>query len=135
MSDPQTDTERSEPIRSKLDAIAFIESLIRVEPRNQSTRNELGLACIQALLSQLDDPHRRLHCVHLAGSKGKGSTALITEHLLRAAGYSTGLYTSPHLLDWNERYRLNGQPVADTEFAAMLEITRYRRGFNQEPFH
>ena len=106
------------------DAIAFIESLIRVEPRNQSTRNELGLACIKALMVQLGDPQDRLRSIHLAGSKGKGSTTLITEHLLRASGSSTGLYTSPHLLRWNERYRLDGKPVSDDQFAAVMERLR-----------
>lgn len=59
---------------------------------------------------------RRLPVIHVAGSKGKGSTACMTEKILRDHGLHTGLYTSPHLVDVRERFRLNGSPVACSEF-------------------
>ena len=65
-----------------------------------------------------------LHTLHVAGSKGKGSTALLTEALLRDAGVRTGTYTSPHLRRWNERIRIDGAPVSDAALAAALERLR-----------
>ncbi len=73
------------------------------------------------LLDLLDNPQARLHTVHIAGSKGKGSTAAITEAILRAAGYKTGLYTSPHLHTFRERIRINGQLISRPEVIQLAE--------------
>jgi dihydrofolate synthase / folylpolyglutamate synthase len=71
-----------------------------------------GLETIRALLHALDDPQRAFRAVHVAGSKGKGSTAALTESILRAAGRTTGLFTSPHLASYRERIRIDGEPIA-----------------------
>ena len=57
-------------------------------------------------------PHREFHSVHVAGTNGKGSVSHILASVLQEAGYKTGLYTSPHLKDFRERIRVNGQPVS-----------------------
>ena len=57
-----------------------------------------------------------LKIIHIAGSKGKGSTCVQTEALLRARGMKTGLFTSPHLIDLRERFRINGKPVDNDTF-------------------
>lgn len=57
-----------------------------------------------------------LRCVHIAGTKGKGSTSSFTERILRQAGYKTGLYTSPHLVDVRERFRINGKVLQEDRF-------------------
>lgn len=80
-----------------------------------------GLEVTEAILSELGDPHRRTPCVHVAGTNGKGSVAAMMESVLRAAGIRTAFYTSPHLVDFNERFRLCGQPVGDDELARLLE--------------
>jgi dihydrofolate synthase/folylpolyglutamate synthase len=74
-----------------------------------------GLDTVRSLLACLGDPHRDLPCVQVAGSNGKGATAAFLASILRAAGYRTGLYTSPHLSDPRERFRLDGRviPCAD----------------------
>lgn len=73
------------------------------------------------LLGRLGDPHRRLPpVVIVAGSKGKGSTAHLTASILGAAGLKTGLYTSPHIVRWNERIVAEGQPISDEEAAALI---------------
>src|SRR5581483_311774 len=68
-----------------------------------------GLETIQALLRELGDPEKNLKVIHVAGSNGKGSTCAYTASILRAAGFRVGLYTSPHLCDLQERFRVDGR--------------------------
>jgi len=76
---------------------------------------------IRALLRTLDNPHFRFASVHIAGSKGKGSTAAILESVLRAAGLRTGLYTQPHLHTFRERVRIDNRPIGPEKFARLVE--------------
>ncbi|MFQ5707914.1 MAG: bifunctional folylpolyglutamate synthase/dihydrofolate synthase [bacterium] len=71
----------------------------------------LGLANITELLRALGNPHHSFPSVHIAGTNGKGSTAALLESILREAGYKTGLYTSPHLLDLTERIKINQEAI------------------------
>ncbi len=73
---------------------------------------------VRAVLERLGNPQRRFASVHIAGTNGKGSVAAMTESILRAAGYRTALYTSPHLERINERIAVGGEPVSDAQFAA-----------------
>ena len=93
-------------------AARYIEGLIRAQPRGAPARERLGLAPVERLLARLGDPQRGLRCVHVAGSKGKGSTALLVERAMAALGLRTGTYTSPHLEHWRERYRVAGRPIS-----------------------
>jgi len=86
---------------------------------------------VLALLRRLDDPHLALpagrqgrETVHIAGSKGKGSVAAMVESVLRAAGHSTGLFTSPHLHSYTERIRVNGEPLAEGDWARLTGVLR-----------
>jgi dihydrofolate synthase / folylpolyglutamate synthase len=72
---------------------------------------KLGLENMQEVLAALDYPHRAVPVVHVAGTNGKGSTCAYLASVLTAAGYRVGRYTSPHLVDWNERICINGQPI------------------------
>src|SRR5512135_1684319 len=86
---------------------------------------KLGLANITALLGGLDDPHRGLRAVHIAGSNGKGSTAAFLSFMLRRAGYRVGLYTSPHLIDFTERIQVDGIPIPEQKVVQRtLQIRR-----------
>ncbi len=76
----------------------------------------LGLENIRVIMERLGDPQRQFICVHVAGSNGKGSVSHFLEAVFRAAGYRTGLYTSPHLLTPAERVRIAGQTLSDAEF-------------------
>lgn len=69
---------------------------------------------------KLQKPHQSLKIIHIAGTKGKGSVSFLLEHYLRSLGYSTGLFTSPHLYKVNERVRINGQELSDEQFAEMI---------------
>jgi dihydrofolate synthase/folylpolyglutamate synthase len=73
------------------------------------------------LLARLGNPHRAYPSVHIAGSKGKGSTAAMTEAILRAAGYRTGLYISPHLHSFGERMQIDATPITADAFAALVD--------------
>lgn len=79
---------------------------------------------MRALLRALDDPHHGRPVVHVAGSKGKGSTAVMAATILRAAGIRTGLYTSPHLHRYTERIRIDGAPIDQAAFAAAMTSVR-----------
>lgn len=70
-----------------------------------------GLERMERLLAALGNPERSLRCLHVAGTNGKGSVCAFAESVLREGGYSTGLYTSPHLVRFAERIRINGQEV------------------------
>ena len=77
----------------------------------------LGLDAVRRLAAQAGNPQEQLRFVHLAGTNGKGSTAALLESALRRVGIATGLYTSPHLIDLRERFRINGRAVTEGELA------------------
>ncbi len=83
-----------------------------------------GLERVTELLHRLGDPQRKLKFVHIAGTNGKGSCAALTASVLRAAGYKTGLFTSPYLFRFNERMQINGKPIDDEVLADL--VTRIR---------
>lgn len=92
---------------------------------------DLKLGMIRALLRRLGDPQRRLRLVHVAGSKGKGSTSAMLAAVLRAAGHRTGLFTSPHLITVEERIQVDDVPITRDELAALLdEIREAAQGLN-----
>jgi len=83
-----------------------------------------GTDATRALLSSLSDPQEGPHCVQVAGSNGKGSTARMVERALREAGLDVGLYTSPHLDDVRERVRINGRKVSESAVVDFVEDAR-----------
>jgi len=105
------------PIRSLADAAAWLEGLINVERRPDVPYARLGLDPVRRLLARVGDPHAGLSIIHVAGSKGKGSTALLAEALLRALGERVGTFTSPHLERWTERFRIDGREVEGDRLA------------------
>jgi dihydrofolate synthase/folylpolyglutamate synthase len=76
---------------------------------------------MRRLAQELGNPHRRLQSVLIAGTNGKGSTAATLASMVQAAGYRTGLYTSPHLLRVNERMQINQEAISDAEFAMIFD--------------
>src|SRR5215510_1333337 len=91
---------------------------------NETLAMKLGLESVRALASALDDPQRKFPAVHIAGTNGKGSTAAMTASVLRAAGLSAGLYTSPHLVSITERIRIGDDEIAPNEFARLATDVR-----------
>jgi len=102
------------------EAVAFWYTRIDYE-RRAPKPGDLKLDRMRLLLRQLGDPQLRLRAVHVAGTKGKGSTASMLAEILRQSGYRTGLFTSPHLSDVSERIRIDGAPISPPELAARMD--------------
>ncbi|QTQ38592.1 Dihydrofolate synthase/folylpolyglutamate synthase [Aromatoleum petrolei] len=85
---------------------------------------ELALQPVSRLLARIGNPQRALRSIHVAGSKGKGSTVLLCEAILGAAGLRVGSYTSPHLQRYSERYRVGGREIDEAGFVAAAERVR-----------
>jgi dihydrofolate synthase/folylpolyglutamate synthase len=106
---------RSDATRSRLQA--RLEALYGQERR----RDKLGLGGTEALLAALGNPERRFRSVHVAGTNGKGSVCTLVERVLREAGENSGLYTSPHLVDFRERIRVRGRWADEAWLADRIE--------------
>ncbi len=89
---------------------------------------ESHLEQFRKVLEDRGNPQFKYPVIHIAGSKGKGSTAAVCESILRASGYKTGLYTSPHLVDIRERIKIDGKAISKEVFASkILEMTAYAK--------
>lgn len=82
---------------------------------------KLGLQNVRELLRRLGNPQDGLRCVHVAGTNGKGSVSVFLGEMLRHSGYLVGLYTSPHLHDFTERIRIDGQPLDHCELPRLVQ--------------
>jgi dihydrofolate synthase/folylpolyglutamate synthase len=104
-------------------ALDYIFNYVDYERRRSVPYTETAwdLERTRRVLHALGDPHQGLRYVHVAGSKGKGSTAATVDSILRAAGLRTGFYSSPHLHTFRERIRLNGQLIAPADVVRLLE--------------
>ncbi len=107
-------------------AIDFLDGRVNVERvRPDRVENEVWkLDRMRALLGELGNPHDGLEIVHIAGSKGKGSVCNMLECTLEACGYTTGIFTSPHLIDVRERVRIGSVPIEESLFDRALELCR-----------
>ena len=85
---------------------------------------KLGLHNIRAILRSLGHPEKQFPSVHVAGTNGKGSTSSMIASVLTAAGYRVGLYTSPHLIRFNERIRINGKMISNADLVRYTEKVR-----------
>lgn len=83
-----------------------------------------GLERIGELCERLGHPEKGLKFIHVAGTNGKGSTSAMLDSVLRAAGYKTGLYTSPYIRVFNERMRINGENISNEELAELTEYIK-----------
>jgi dihydrofolate synthase/folylpolyglutamate synthase len=97
----------------------FAEALAVLEERQES-KIVLGLGRVRAHLAELGNPELAVPAIHVAGTNGKGSTCAIIASVLSAAGYSTGLYVSPHLLSVRERISVDGRPILEHDFARFM---------------
>jgi dihydrofolate synthase/folylpolyglutamate synthase len=105
------------------DAIRWLRTLPDFE-RTGDFSDRPDLAPVRALLTELGDPHLHRATMHIAGSKAKGSTGVIAEAILRATGACTGFYVSPHLHRYNERIRIEAQPIERQAFGSAMSDVR-----------
>ncbi len=116
---------RRVPVRTYESALRYLfahtdyERMLRVR-YNSGTFN---LSRMRSLLKRMGDPHKSLRCVHIAGTKGKGSTATMLAQMLKACGHKVGLYTSPHLIDIRERIRINGEMITRAALTRLINKT------------
>ena len=121
-------------------ATAFLDTLGNLERRRvvgPTPAEHLDLGRMAALCDKLGNPQRKVPCVHIAGTKGKGSTCAMTAAMLRASGYRVGLYASPHLVDVRERIRVldpagdarqmpQGEMISQEDFAVAIgEVAKH----------
>jgi dihydrofolate synthase/folylpolyglutamate synthase len=104
------------------EALSYLDSFINYErqPQVPYTREAFDLTEFERFLARLDDPHRRLQTVVVAGTKGKGSTAAMIASIGQASGLKAGLYTSPHLCSIRERICVNGEMISEEVFAGLV---------------
>lgn len=106
-------------------AIEFLDSFLNYE---QVTAYQypgaFSLGRVERLLEALGNPHRKTPVLHVAGTKGKGSTCVFTSSILRALGLKTGLYTSPHLISFQERIQVDGVMISEQDLVAAVERLR-----------
>lgn len=88
---------------------------------SELAKAEFNLDRMFALMDELGNPQKKYSIIHVAGTKGKGSVASLCASALKAAGYRTGLYTSPHLWDYTERIQINGEPISHGELIDLVE--------------
>ena len=103
------------------EAIEFLLSFPDMERGTHGSRGStMSLNSMRSLLNRLGNPHQGRNTIHVTGSKGKGSTATMIASILRETGFTTALFTSPHLHSYCERIEFNLEPVAEEEFARGL---------------
>jgi dihydrofolate synthase/folylpolyglutamate synthase len=87
------------------------------------------LTNVNLLADHLDNPHKKIKCIHVAGTNGKGSTSHMLASILQEAGYKVGLYTSPHLIDFRERIKINGAEISES---FVCEFIQQHKNFFEE---
>jgi dihydrofolate synthase/folylpolyglutamate synthase len=107
-------------------ALDYLYSFVDYSLKHSSelARADFNLGRMFDLLERLGNPQLRYPILHVAGTKGKGSVCALAASALQAAGYRTGLYTSPHLLDFCERIRIDGRPIAHADLVELVERIR-----------
>lgn len=111
-------------MKSYDDTLAYLFAQLPMYQRVGDVAYKEGLDGILALCEALGNPQKNLRCIHVAGTNGKGSTSHMLASILREAGFRTGLYTSPHLVDFRERIRINGEPVSKEFVIGFTERNR-----------
>jgi len=97
------------------DTVDWLFSKLPMYQRQGKTAFKKDLINTLALAEHLNNPHKQFKSVHVAGTNGKGSTSHMIASILQEAGYKVGLYTSPHLKDFRERIKINGEPISENE--------------------
>jgi dihydrofolate synthase/folylpolyglutamate synthase len=104
-------------------ALDYLYSFVdySLKKASELARAEFNLGRMAALLEKLGNPHQAYPIIHVTGTKGKGSVCALCASALQAGGYKTGLYTSPHLLDYAERIQVDGQPIPHGVLADLVD--------------
>lgn len=113
-------TDLAQKVQQSLDYLySFVDYSLTRQLRYSPEKFNLNR--MRELMQLMGDPHTNYPVVHIAGTKGKGSTAAMIASILRSAGFKTGFYTSPHLQDFNERIQVNGAPISNEKLVHLVE--------------
>lgn len=107
--------------------LAYLYAQLPMYQRSGASAYKADLSNTTALMQLLGNPEQTLRCIHVAGTNGKGSVSHMLASVFQEAGYKTGLYTSPHLKDFRERIRINGEMIPEVDVVAFVE--KYREQF------
>jgi len=103
------------------EALQYLEGFLNYEKiTTYRYREAFSLDRMRRFLERLGSPHRRYPCLHVAGTKGKGSTCAMAASILKAAGFRVGLYTSPHLISFRERIQVDGEPIPEEAVVSLV---------------
>ncbi len=94
---------------------------------------KFGLSKTENLLTAFNNPHWELNCVHIAGSNGKGSVAAMLASIYSRAGYKVGLFTSPHLVDFRERFQINGRLISKSKTLELIKEIKEKSQMEEPP--
>jgi dihydrofolate synthase/folylpolyglutamate synthase len=111
------------------ETLAYLYQQLPMFHRVGAAAYKANLDNTYAICNMLGNPERRLRCIHVAGTNGKGSTSHMLAAVLQSAGFKTGLYTSPHLKDFRERIRINGKMIPRKTVTDFVE--KHRAGFEK----
>lgn len=107
------------------EALTYLDSFINFERADSyNYSSSLRLERVKRLAALLGDPQKKIPSIHIAGSKGKGSTASFIYSILKSAGFKAGLYTSPHLISFRERIRINDELISEEDLSRILDKIR-----------
>ena len=119
---PRKVSSRKKPIRTYDSALKYLFSQTNYETmlRVRYNRDTFSLDRMRALLKKLGDPHTKIRTVHVAGTKGKGSTCTMLAKMLQSCGYKVGLYISPHICDIRERITINDEKITQASLSRLI---------------
>ena len=117
-------------MKSYQETIMWMFSKLPMYQRKGAAAYRPGLDAMKKLDKQIGKPHGSFKSIHIAGTNGKGSTAHMIASIVQTAGYKTGLYTSPHLLDFRERIKVNGLKISKDEVVEFISV--YKKYFEDE---
>lgn len=104
--------------------MTYDEALNWINQMPSFSSDRYGLEGVSKLLDRLKNPHLELKYIHIAGTNGKGSTAVFCASSLIEANFKTGLFISPYILDYRERIQINGEMISENEFVEMIELVK-----------
>ncbi|MCB0803419.1 MAG: bifunctional folylpolyglutamate synthase/dihydrofolate synthase, partial [Flavobacteriales bacterium] len=103
------------------ETLDFLFKQLPMYQREGKSAFKKDLTNIIAVCNELGNPEKKIKTVHIAGTNGKGSTAHMLSSIFQEAGYKTGLYTSPHLKDFRERIKINGELISENEVVSFVQ--------------